>query len=372
MSSTLNLKKSEKVSAELNNLIFSGRSSFNFLIGDDAYTFTFLPASFSSKWEASIYGKWGEADYAVFLNAGEGVEMIAQGLNLGRDGFLQLPEKVRNCAVESFLNMVASSLQDSSNLPVSIDQFVLEDKGALDTGDIFYFSITSMEDDNDCKISGAITLNDPEGNTTNAFASSLKKIPVKGGGQIKNINVGLVVEVGSALLSIPDYKKIEAGDVVLLDKCASNSSGEVLVRIGNTKLLSGIINEDNKIEIQGSIMSSDENIEDVAEGAPVDTSSEVQEGAGAEGQQEVAEELQQPAEPLITEPKNVEVTLQLELDRVSIPLEDVEKTSAGYTLETEKDLSCPIDIRANGKLVGKGELVDINGKVGVKVTEFSA
>ncbi len=63
----------------------------------------------------------------------------------------------------------------------------------------------------------------------------------------------------------------------------------------------------------------------------------------------------------------LEVTLTFELERRLMTVRDVETLAPGYTFAFGGDALAPVTLYANGRPVGKGRLVDLNGTLGVQV-----
>ncbi len=67
----------------------------------------------------------------------------------------------------------------------------------------------------------------------------------------------------------------------------------------------------------------------------------------------------------------VPVQLVFELGRMEIQLAELETLQAGYVFELGKPLGQSVDILANGKRVGTGELVRVGEAIGVRVSKLS-
>ncbi|MDR2720939.1 MAG: FliM/FliN family flagellar motor switch protein [Puniceicoccales bacterium] len=67
---------------------------------------------------------------------------------------------------------------------------------------------------------------------------------------------------------------------------------------------------------------------------------------------------------------NLSVTLTFETSRQKITLGELETIKSGYTFVCTNPTQTPVEIRANGTLIGYGRLVDVEGKFGVQVMEF--
>jgi type III secretion protein Q len=58
------------------------------------------------------------------------------------------------------------------------------------------------------------------------------------------------------------------------------------------------------------------------------------------------------------------------LGEKELTLGDVERLARGSILELDTGKADPVRLAVNGKCVGKGELVEIEGKLGVRITEW--
>ena len=65
----------------------------------------------------------------------------------------------------------------------------------------------------------------------------------------------------------------------------------------------------------------------------------------------------------------LEVKLTFELENRTITVGEMKSLQPGYTFTLTSDPGSPVTILANGKPVAKGRLVDVNGSIGVQLTE---
>ena len=57
---------------------------------------------------------------------------------------------------------------------------------------------------------------------------------------------------------------------------------------------------------------------------------------------------------------------------MEIPLRELHAMAPGYVFDLRRPVERHVEIRANGRTVGTGELVDIDGRVGVRVLSWLA
>lgn len=67
--------------------------------------------------------------------------------------------------------------------------------------------------------------------------------------------------------------------------------------------------------------------------------------------------------------RNIPVRLTLEVDSVDVPLSDLLSLSQGTVLALDKTAGAPLDMRVNGVLLGRAEVVVVDGKYGLRLLE---
>ena len=67
--------------------------------------------------------------------------------------------------------------------------------------------------------------------------------------------------------------------------------------------------------------------------------------------------------------KSIPVTVTLEVASKEIPLGDLMKAGEGTVIELDKLNGEPLDVKVNGTLMGQAEVVVINDKYGLRLTE---
>jgi len=86
---------------------------------------------------------------------------------------------------------------------------------------------------------------------------------------------------------------------------------------------------------------------------------QVDDGAVAESQ----------AEPDIDVILDVPVTLSLEVGRAKMSVGDLLRLNQGAVVELDRKAGDPLDVLVNGALVARGEIVVVNDKFGIRLTE---
>lgn len=67
---------------------------------------------------------------------------------------------------------------------------------------------------------------------------------------------------------------------------------------------------------------------------------------------------------------DVPVRLTAELGSCKLPMGDVLQLKAGSVVQLEKPVAEPVDLLVNGKLIARGEVVVLEDRFGIKITEL--
>ncbi len=69
---------------------------------------------------------------------------------------------------------------------------------------------------------------------------------------------------------------------------------------------------------------------------------------------------------------NVSLAVSAELGRCSLRLGDLLKLGSGAVVELDRRAGAPIDLLVNGRLIARGEIVAVDERFGVRITEVVA
>jgi type III secretion protein Q len=149
----------------------------------------------------------------------------------------------------------------------------------------------------------------------------------------------LRLSVGWVDLPASTLPQIELRDVLMLDECLLSHGGQqLLLHLGAQLGLS--------CEIEGQSLRVLEGVQEIMSDATVSL-------AGAAGVLD-----------------DIPVRLSFDVGEREISLGDLRSIQPGYVFNLGRDPRGLVSIRANGRLIGEGELVDIEGRLGVSVLRF--
>jgi flagellar motor switch protein FliN/FliY len=67
---------------------------------------------------------------------------------------------------------------------------------------------------------------------------------------------------------------------------------------------------------------------------------------------------------------DVPVNLTIELGGTQLPMREVLQLNVGSVVQLDKPADAPVELSINGKLIARGEVVVIDNRFGVKITEI--
>jgi flagellar motor switch protein FliN/FliY len=68
--------------------------------------------------------------------------------------------------------------------------------------------------------------------------------------------------------------------------------------------------------------------------------------------------------------RQIPVKVTLEVASTELPLGELMQAGKGTVLALDKQAGAPLDVRVNGHLLARGEVVLVNGKYGLRLTEI--
>ncbi len=166
--------------------------------------------------------------------------------------------------------------------------------------------------------------------------------PVARYGRLDGARVSLRVERARASLTRGDLQQLAPGDVILFDPPAAGDarSGPALLGLGRGGF---------RGRIEGDRFTIDQPFK-LQPGAPMDEKPET--GANAQ---------------LLGE---LPVEVACEIGRVTLSGRELLELRPGAVIPVGRPLSGPVDLTVGGRVVARGELVDVEGELGVRINQL--
>jgi type III secretion system YscQ/HrcQ family protein len=169
---------------------------------------------------------------------------------------------------------------------------------------------------------------------------------------LPRVPLTLIAELGRAALRSDEISELRPGDTVVLDACSLafdglGFAGQVMVHVAGSRSHLVCNLRDRSLEVE-SVTS-------------------VKEPEMTTGR------LSQAPEPKPVAPNlaaDAPLELNVELARFSLTLGELQRTQPGDVLITGRRIGEAVTLRVAGRAIAQGQLVDVEGEIGVRITQF--
>lgn len=216
------------------------------------------------------------------------------------------------------------------------------------------------------------------------------------------IDITVHVEAGHTYLSLAEWKAVQPGDFIILDRHSldsENLDGRVMLTINGKPAFRAKIkdktlkilelpllhevntpmakhpedeneheNEDSDLDLTEEELE-DESLFDMTEDEDLLTEEETDTESTETAPEEESPVAVAPQPKLLT-PEQIPVNLTVEVGRIQMTMDQLLKLEPGNLLEIDVHPEHGVDLTINGKLVGKGELIRIGETLGVRVVQI--
>ncbi|MDV5086518.1 type III secretion system cytoplasmic ring protein SctQ [Vibrio diabolicus] len=183
-----------------------------------------------------------------------------------------------------------------------------------------------------------LTLNKPNGSlclwVSEGANVLLDVLPNSASLQARHLVLPVWLSLGKTHLLLSEFNSLELGDVIFFDDCYIDQQ-QAIFQVSNQNLWRCQL--DDQIL---HIIEKETNMNDV-------NTSE-----------------------MLTDHQQLPVELTFDIGHQTITLEQLNQLQPGYVFELNQPVSKPVTLRANGKIVGECELVNVNEHLGVRVLEL--
>lgn len=166
------------------------------------------------------------------------------------------------------------------------------------------------------------------------------------------VQVPVSFTAGFFELDLNALKSLNVGDFVFLDRAPfhpASRKGTLEMDLNGAPLFHTKV-KDNQIKIMGSAQFAEE--------------------SKMENEEEQALPVEEESTPTTLSPENVPLQVHVEVTRINITLEKLLQLVPGNVLDLAIKPEQGIALTLNGKVVGRGELIEVGEKLGVKITEL--
>ena len=184
--------------------------------------------------------------------------------------------------------------------------------------------------------------------------SLLNTIPTHQIPQLPDIPFWTTLETGSTQLPLSDLYELETGDIVFLEQHVRGQ--QVIVRLNRNIAFLGETTG-TQVSILQRFQTMDEHHQ---EASPEDEMEHHDEVSGETGKTFEGVDLD-----------DLPVLLTFEVGQQQLTLTELQGMNVGFIFELDSPIQHPVSVRANGKLIGHCELVQIENRLGARITHLT-
>lgn len=203
----------------------------------------------------------------------------------------------------------------------------------------------------------------------------------------QGIDLSLKLEIGHSMLSYSQWKTVEIGDMIVLDRCTydpQSHKGTVTVVLEGAPLFRARLKENHLKIIEYAYYHEEEKLmeNDIPEDEhkedfdpleeDLSPSDDIDEELAEESENHLwsaKEERQEEIEKMVSA-HEVPLTLSIEVARLKMNLDKLLQLKPGNLIELPVRPEQGIDIVLNGKKVARGELIKLGEALGVKILQI--
>lgn len=292
------------------------------------------PATVTSDWN----GIWVETTLPG-LRLGLGIDLLKAILPsfVAISVFRELPGELRSAALEIALEPLLTYAEEACGERVSVTAI----RGPHDTAPMvaeesrqtytWKFHVVSTEENNLLGIGRFLA--GPE--ALEVLDRLLRPLKPTVKARFRDLPAALAVETARMQITVTELRGLQPGDVICPG--IAHNTDQVWIRVPGGPRIPGRLREDHVIVEGGWMQEDNENERNETDMLQVD---------------------------------ELPVDMTFELGRLTIPLSRLESVDQGYTFTLGGLSRSDVIIRANGRCIGRGELVQVGEEMGVRITNL--
>lgn len=360
----------------LNNIIVGRQRDASFFVDNKEYAFSF---TFPLRdYKPAVFFKIKLSDHTLWLSLDQLPPLSYFSQKFEGVDLQSLPEDIQAVALEACFKNVLDAVEEELGVVISIESYEQNHPGNNFDDELpFSVRIEGIE----LPIHGALHM---EGSSLEFLAALLERPSYTRKNHFTAIEVPIYAIIGEETLSLKEFKNLDLRDILLLEDENFVANGSCKVVIGNYLMYGGVLENgtltlenlmDERVDNDSLYQDASYDFDD--EGDMDDDISledeEAVKNTSANNQQEEFEDEEKPSTQgqIPKEMADIPIQIVFEVGQKHLPIKELQSLKPGFTFELENPAERPITIRANGKVIGTGELLKVGDRVGVRVTSFS-
>ncbi len=201
--------------------------------------------------------------------------------------------------------------------------------------------------------------------------------------RLRNVKTPMRVEVGQVEISSADLAQLRERDVILVDALTARpdqpeGGGTAKLKLGRARVGhvdAEIIGQDGRLRAKvtgftlgaspppgNDVFAEDSPVPPPAlgEGGDASTLSGIRRRDDVEGNADGADLM-----------NDIPLQISVELARLAVTAEEVVALKVGHVFDLQKNAGEPLDLSVNGRIVARGELVEVDGNLGIRIISLA-
>lgn len=358
--SLLNLKSYTQADVLWNNAVSQCSSTVSYQFGD-------TPFNFSIQLEGN--GLQAQDIHCIELKAGESFfwmildkwpESLATQYVTQLD-LLQSPSNaIKSMAAENILTPVIEWIEQTFDLILSVVNYSTTRPNLIIQRSLLF----SYQEEGDSVLNGQIFLNH---NLSATLPLQLRFWPPLKNDSLDLLRLSTNLVFGSTIMTVAELNTVEIGDVVFLDRNIYSGIHHMWAHFAPNTLIT--------LKKELKIMADLEPTNDNETASVIDSENMTNVSVEAVTAGEIpTQRIPEKTVDLSSTEKiaidNLEIKLDFDLGSISLTVAQIKQISPGNIFSIGRPLKNAVNISSHGQLLARGELVDIDGIVGVRVKEL--
>ncbi len=347
----LSLPRLAPEAVRASNRFFGSGRGLRFTAGDRQWTVRASTARPGAEWRVGLSLRVAGHQTALYLDSP--VMALWQGTSLTPEDFLVLPGELRAAALEARLEELTTGFTAATGHPVTLDSCSLEPEESWYAEESVPLRLVR---DDGLILSGALTAS-PEGLAFLADLFREAAEPAPQAGDWLAAVVAARVRARGPALTPPECAALEPGDIILTAADPSDQGLAVRLVVGSTASCSARY-QSGTLTLESGELVMDDTMDAVQ---PAEEGPDALRDADAPESEEKAAPVRLDTLPL---------PLHFDLGGLDITLGELAELAPGHVFTLTAPVDEPVRILLSGRYVGKGSLVSVGDRLGVRITEL--
>lgn len=341
------LPRVSRATVDIANRLYAGFPSLEFVSAGTQWRLAPGVSRQPKTWRARAYVTIGDHAYALFFDSLILADWEGSGLDMHT--LSALPSELAAAALELVCRDAAEAVELAAGLPVAVTGLNMREEEAWLPDDAVQFALTRSDGQT---VRGAVAA---EPDALALLADLFTGRATRPEPECVNLPVRCRLLLDGPELDRREFSDLEAGDILLTNftsrdtdeaglpvrLCVTHSYGASARLKGASLIVEGLMTQETPV-------------------APVD-----------ERQDEDAAEPQESAPLEAASSADIPLTVSFDLGGVELSVADIASLAPGMILHTGRELESPVRLTVSGRSVGSGSLVDVAGRIGVRIETLS-